>query len=118
LVFICHFSPVARANRFSHYRHYCQVTRIKVTFDRPGRFIWRSLINEEAMRPFYVGKMPSEEQSNEVVATIRNGRIQSDGQKQNKRKQAKKGEMKMKEDHDEDDERRILRASSIRGRVL
>ena len=44
------------------------VTRIKLRFDRPGRFVWQSLLDEEALRPFYVGKVPAHEKESAAVA--------------------------------------------------
>ena len=39
-----------------------EVTRIKMTFDKPGRYVWYSHIlsheDHEMMRPFHVGPVP------------------------------------------------------------
>ncbi len=51
-----------------------QVTRIKMKFDRPGRYVWHCHIlsheDHEMMRPFYVGQIMEEELAAMQVQTV------------------------------------------------
>ena len=91
------------------------VTRVKVRFDRAGRFIWQSLLDEEALRPFYVGRVPSHEKGFVAVAAKEMRRQRKDDKKNDKKeKRTKKSkEDKKKKDDKEGEEVNIETRSSF-----